>query len=211
LVPGHKKGADGKPDKSNPRLEVQAQILKKNGKPDKYALLYDYIAFTEASEWKLDQFLQCFGIATEKKRKGSFDTAKIVGQKFTVRVKADTYEGEYRGKLGAYIPLVEDDEADEDEDDFEDEVEDEVEEDDDFDDEDEDDEEEDEVDEEEDESAVVEAEYAMEDIEEMSLADLKAIFAENDFALPARKTKKALIAQLVETGIVEVEDEDEPF
>lgn len=262
LIPGFAKGGDGKPDKGRPRLEVHIQLLKKNGKPDKYALIYDYISFSEASEWKLDQFLQCFELASDKKRKGEFDTDKIVGKTFNCRIKADAYDGEYRGKAAAYIPMEDAEEA-EDEDEDEDEIE-EIEEDEDLDDDEEDDledEEEEEDDEDEDgayteaglkemsliqitkiakdlgvvakgkskviagileaqsaedeeeeeaeESGGLEAEYTMEDCDEMTVTDLKEILTEHKLDIPARKTKKALIEALVASGLVE--NEEEPF
>lgn len=266
LVPGHKQ-TDGKPDKSQPRLEVQVQIMK-GRKPSKFAILYDYIAFSEASQWKLDQFLQTFGLASTKKRKGQFKTESIVGKEFRLRVKGDTYEGEYKAKVGAYMPLDEDEDDDEFDDDDEleeddeeeiddDDLDDDDEEDDDENDDDDDDDgdeedgeyteeglgemslselkevaaefevkargkakliaaileaqEEAEEEDEDDDEAEVEAEYAMEDLDDMKLSEIKGIFEENDFELPKKKTKAALIAALVETGIVEEDDEDEPF
>ena len=113
--PGFRKGDNGQPDKTAPRLEITAEIQDKKFKG---SLLYDYISFSEASQWKMDQFLQVLGLASTSKRKGSFDTAKVVGKKVKVRVTGDTYNGEYRGKLNAYLP---DDEADGVEDDAEDE------------------------------------------------------------------------------------------
>lgn len=138
---GFKKGDDGKPDKSAPRLEVVYEVQDKAYKGSR---LFDYISFGESSQWKLDQFLQAFGLATKKKRKGTFDTDDVKGELCKVRVKADTYNGEYSAKVGAVMALAEDEDADEDE-------EDEEEEDEEIEDEDEEDEDEEEEEEEDDE------------------------------------------------------------
>ena len=112
VKPGFRKGENGQPDKAAPRLEVVAEIQDKKFKG---SLLYDYISFSEASQWKMDQFLQVLGLASTSKRKGSFDTTKVANKKLKVRVVGDTYNGEYRGKLGSYLPddEAEDGEADE--------------------------------------------------------------------------------------------------
>lgn len=114
---GYRKGSDGKPDKDAPRLEVTLEI---QDKPYKGSLLWDYLTFTKASQWKLDQFLQAVGVAGEKnKRKGELDPDKVVGKKIKIRVKADSNQaGEYRGKVGAYLKSGDDgdDEGSEDED-----------------------------------------------------------------------------------------------
>lgn len=115
VKPGFRKGDNGQPDKSAPRLEVLAEIQDKKFKG---SLLYDYISFSEASQWKMDQFLQVLGLASTSKRKGSFDTAKVTNKKVKVRVVGDTYNGEYRAKLGSYLP---DDEVDDDGEETEDE------------------------------------------------------------------------------------------
>lgn len=136
----------GDPDAK--RLEVTIEII--DDKKYKGARLYDYIAFSEASQWKMDQFLQVLGITSKSKRKGTFDTDDVVGEVVKIRVAGDTYNGEYRAKLAAYLPGGKDDddeddddadEVDVDEDDDEDFDDDEEEESDDEEDEDEDEEE----------------------------------------------------------------------
>lgn len=100
INPGFSKGDDGKPDKTRPRLEIVARV--EDG-VSKGAPLWDYLSFSEASQWKLDQFLQVFGIATAKKRKGEFDTDTIIGEVAKVRVKADSGSEEYRPKVTAWM------------------------------------------------------------------------------------------------------------
>lgn len=149
---GFAKGENGKPDKEKRRIEVIFTISegKHKGFP-----LYDYISFGEASKWKLDQFLQALGFADTKKRKGQFDTTKVIGMEVQLRVKNELYNGDDTAKIGAILPPVaDDDDEDEIEDDEDEELEDdeEVEDDEDEDeDEDEDDDSEDEEDDEEDE------------------------------------------------------------
>lgn len=105
---GFSKGDDGKPDRKRPRLEVVFEISagEHKGFP-----LWEYLTFTEASQWKLDQFLQTVGIADKKKRKGEFDTDEYVGQELKVRVKHETQQGsdEPRPRVAAMMPLGEGD------------------------------------------------------------------------------------------------------
>jgi len=155
----------------NPMLKVTSKVTDKkfNG-----ALLFDYIVLNEASEWKLDQFLQAMGIATTKKRKGSVDLDELIGKGFKVRVKGETYNDEYQARVGAYLLFDEDQDDDIDEDGGEDEEE--------YD-EDLDEDDEDEVEEE------VEDEY-----EDFSVPELRAECKERD--INTRGAKPALIARL---------------
>ena len=82
-------------------LEVIYEITgDANGKAlaEPYAVLYDYVNFDVA--WKLDQFLQAMGLATSSKRTGQGDENKLKGKKVKLRVKGDTWNGEYRAKVG---------------------------------------------------------------------------------------------------------------
>ncbi len=135
---GFTKGEDGKPDKTRPRLEVIYRITvgKSKGAP-----LWDYVSFSEAAQWKLDQFLQAMGIATAKKRKGEFDTAKLIGKVVKVRVVKDPNSEDYRPKVKGVFAPGEDDEDEDGADEEEVDEDDEEEEDDEDDTEDEDDEE----------------------------------------------------------------------
>lgn len=109
---GFSKNDDGKPDKERPRLEVVYRIHKGNSKG---APLWDYLSFSEASQWKLDQFLQAVGVANKKKRKGSFDSAKVVGKLVKVRVTGQGSGEDYRARVRgvfAYDPDLETDDED---------------------------------------------------------------------------------------------------
>ena len=109
-------------NRERPRLEIVAEVCKAKGAKSKHngARLWDYIGFAENQAWKLDQFLQAVGVATSKKRSGSFDPDKLVGKTVQVRVAADTYEGQYTARLKSYLLDVqsedEDDDLDEDDD-----------------------------------------------------------------------------------------------
>ena len=64
---------DGKADKSKPMLKAVLRVMKGRKEDPKYLGVYDNIMFENTStEWKVDQFLQAFGVATKKKRKGTF-------------------------------------------------------------------------------------------------------------------------------------------
>lgn len=159
--PGAKQG---EPD--NKRLEVIVEITDKKFKGSR---LYDFISFNEASQWKMDQFLQVLGISTKTKRKGTFDTDDAVGETVKIRVSGDSYNGEYRGKLAAY--LMSSDEDDEEDDEEEEDLDEDDEEEEEDDEEDSEDDEEDEGEDEDDEEEV--APYDEWDIDELK-AEAKA-------------------------------------
>lgn len=70
----------------------------------KYPQLHDYVNLvSDASKWKLDQFLAAFGITNAKKRKVEFDTNSLKGKVARNRVGHDTYNGQVRAKLGTWF------------------------------------------------------------------------------------------------------------
>ena len=216
--------------REKPRLEIVAEVIKAKGDKKKHngARLYDYIGFAENQLWKLDQFLQAMGLATAKKRKGSFDPDKLVGKTVKVRVSADSYEGQYQARLKSYLLTSDDgeemdDDLDDDEDfdeddldeDFDDEEDDEEdfdeEDDDDDDDEDEDeDEDEDDDDDDDDELEYIEYPESLDELMELDNADLKALAEDLELEVPGRMTAKAKAALI--QGIadeLELEDDEE--
>lgn len=208
---GYAKGENGQPDKSRPMLIVEVSLLKPNGKPAAYYPVRDYVSFSDAAQWKLDQFLQAVGIASRNKRSGSFDTAKIVNKKLKIRIKGDTYNGEYQARVGTYLvgtedadeDLLEDDELEEE--DWDEELdEDEAA---DFDD-----------DSDEDAEDAEEDSYSLADLEEMSIKEVRGIFAEYELDMPKTRSKAKLIQALDDEGLVvgaeddeEELDEEDPF
>lgn len=174
----------GKPDKDRPMLEVVFAFEEA-----KYGNIWDYITFTEASAWKMDQFLQAFGVASSKKRKGTFDTDDIVGSSCKLRVKADSYNGEYRARVGAVIPLLEDDDLVDDDEEYDEPEEDDYDED-----------EEEELEEDDDEEDEEEEESGYDD---MSIKALKAELQARELKTTGKR--EALIERLVE------DDEEMPF
>lgn len=128
---GFSKDDDGKPDKSRPRIECVWRIigLADGSKPDKnYSPVWDYVSFSDAAEWKLDQFLQSIGVDTESDEEGELDLTKYAakatnlkgeeqkGKKGTpVKVKirvvsGKNLEGDYRAKIGGTYRLTDEDE-----------------------------------------------------------------------------------------------------
>lgn len=207
---GYSKDAKtSKPDKTRPRMEVIFEIQDKAYKGTR---LWDYVSFSEAAEWKLDQFLQAFGVATAKKRTGSFKTETIVGELCKVRVKADKdQEGNYRAKVAAILPLGE---AEDDEDeDFDDEEEEETEDDTEEEDEDEEDEDEESDDEEADDEEEARY-YDLAELKGMELATLKDVASDLGLEPPAASTKaKSKLSQWIfdnqPAEAPEEEDEEE--
>lgn len=102
-------------------LEVIYRILKDDGKPDgKYSRVWDYVGLSAPqTEWKRAQFFEAIGEAGENKREGSFNPSKHAekfndketgnkGTKVKIRIKGDSYQGEYKGKVAAVLPLSKD-------------------------------------------------------------------------------------------------------
>jgi hypothetical protein len=166
--------------------------------------------------WKLDQLLLATGLATTKKRKGSFDPDEMVGEEVVVNIRPDkNLNDEYRGQIGAVMAYDEetfgqeaDDDGDEDEEDLDEEIEEEEEEEEEVEEDEEDDEEdEDEEDEEDEEEA---GDDEAENYSEWSIADLRAELQERD--LNSRGPKPKLIERLEEddgSGDEDEEDEEE--
>lgn len=128
---GYSKDDDGKPDKNRPRIEciwrlvgqADGSALDKN-----YAPVWDYVSFSDAAEWKLDQFLQSIGVDTESEEEGELDLTKYAakvtnlkgeeskGKKGTpvkckVRVVGGkNLEGDYKPKIGGTYRLTDEDE-----------------------------------------------------------------------------------------------------
>jgi hypothetical protein len=199
---GFSKDGDGKPDKSRPRLECIYQIVAEadGSKPDKqYSRLWDYVSFSDAAEWKLDQFLQAMGIDTENQEAGKaeIETGKLV----KVRVRPDTDQhGDYRAKVGALFHY----DADED-DDLSDAL----------DDDDADDDDEAEVDEwedDDDDEAEDEPGWTAEDIDNLDNKGLKDLVKELGVK-PKKGSKVSDVRALAkaELGLDEDDDDDVPF
>lgn len=113
MTPGYSKGGDGKEDKSRPRIEVVFQITDRQFKGSQ---MWYYLTFGENALWKLDQFLQVFGLANKNKRTGEMDTNKLVNKPCRLRVKAGKdLDGNYRGDIAAVLKPGEDGGSGEDE------------------------------------------------------------------------------------------------
>lgn len=164
----------------------------------------------ENTEWKYTQFLIAMGLLDPASKKKShtveFDTDDIPGTAVLLRVKAGSYNGEYRAEVGTVLPRIdgEDDEGVEDEDVAE--VEDDDLEDEGFDEEAED---EDEDDFDEDEAEELTAEY----IDDLDADGLKELMAEYELKKPKNvKGIKGVRAWLKEELLPDDEDDEEdPF
>lgn len=101
--PGFSKDNNGKPDQSRPRVEV---VFEVQDAAYKGASLWYYLTYGEGFPiQKQDQFLQAFGIASSRKRKGEWDTDKVVGKYCLVRVKAGkNLSDEYKADVSAVMP-----------------------------------------------------------------------------------------------------------
>lgn len=98
------------PEGKDERLKIVVEI---STGPSKGYPMYEYINLeSEGTKWKLDQFLQALGLASDKKRTGQFDPAKLKGKALQVRVKHETYNDEVRGRVGSFLPLADDKDED---------------------------------------------------------------------------------------------------
>lgn len=188
-----------------------------------YGNIWDYIGLSESSEWKYAQFLEAIGVATEKKRKGEFNTDKAEGVTVLIRVKADKdQDGNYKPKVASVFPLPESSDEDDEDEELEDEEmegedsedsdeESEDEDDEDADDEDEEDDDEDEEDEEDDEEEESEEDEEELPYDEWELADLRAEVVERGLLKKkeASKKKSATLARLLEENDSEEDDDDD--
>ncbi len=94
-----------KPDGKDERIEVVYVIAEGDHKGRK---LFDYINLeSEAAAWKLRQFLETFGLVTDKKETGTFDPEKLVGEELQVRVThqqgtpGTQWEGQTQSRVGS--------------------------------------------------------------------------------------------------------------
>ena len=105
-------------------LEVIIDVTKAMDKPNKKfvgARLWTYPNFGEAADWKMREFTDAMGL----KPKGIMDTDRLVGKTVGMVIVADSYQDQYKGRIGKLLhpdALEEDepDDVDEDEDEDED-------------------------------------------------------------------------------------------
>src|SRR4051794_15593206 len=128
------RGDTGEPDPERPQLEMVYEMKKADkSKNEKYvgSRVWSYVMLPghpsyDRTVWKLDQLLLATGLATTKKRKGSFDPDEMVGEEVVVNIRPDkNLNDEYRGQIGAVMAYDEetfgqeaDDDGDEDEEDL---------------------------------------------------------------------------------------------
>jgi hypothetical protein len=95
-------------------LKVRFKLTKGNSDGKfKGAVVFENIVIGEASEWKLDQFLQAVGLTDGKRRKGVLDTDQPQKlPELLLRIKNETYEGERQAKVAAMLPFNRTDETD---------------------------------------------------------------------------------------------------
>lgn len=228
INPTFAKGDGGRPDKIRPQVEVIFEVAgaaKVKNRKYKGSQLWFYFPSPESEtyenwSWKADQFLQAIGVASKKKRAGSFNTTKVVGTLVDATIIAGANQaGDYKGDIGLLLPYDKDtfaeaaaeensDDADEDESDDEDEIDDENEDEDEDDEDDDDESDEDDEDEDEDEEDDGDEDEAYDDMDVKALR----VLAKERGLIP-RGTKAAVIARLEaddeEEGGGEDEDEDE--
>jgi hypothetical protein len=97
------------------KMEVRTQ--KKGGDPvndieiafdlgGDFRWLYYYVGLEKDFAWKLRQLTDALGLPP----KGKLDTKKAVGEMVRIRVQEDTYEDEYRARVGRVMRAVDGDE-----------------------------------------------------------------------------------------------------
>jgi hypothetical protein len=111
------KGSGGDPKK--PMLEVVFQLIAadkddnqrfvdQNSRLWGYYLLPGHPSYQGFSVLKTDQFLQAAGLASVRKRKGTFDTDDIEGAIIGINVRAGkNLDGDYRGEIGSVFAVDE--------------------------------------------------------------------------------------------------------
>lgn len=148
----------------------------------KGARLWFYLVWGESSAWKRREFIEALGM----KLKGVLDSDRLVDKEVGAVVVADSYNGEYKGRIAKFIPISAlDDDADDDEDEVD----------------------EDEVDAEDDD----EGDEEEQDYSSMTANELRKLVDERELHLSAkdRKDKDAMIAALEEDDEEDADDEED--
>jgi hypothetical protein len=112
---GYSKDNDGNEDKNRPRLECVYEItgIGKTDEPvtENYGNVWDYVSFSEESEWKRAEFMKAIGLA-EDAADLEFDTDEVEGTKVLMRLKHEkgrTKEDSPRAKVAKLLPWSDED------------------------------------------------------------------------------------------------------
>lgn len=76
-------------------LEVVVDFYQNEG----IARSWSYLNFGDSSRWKFREFTDALGL----KPKGQLNLDKLVGKKVNVKISADQYQGEYRGRVNRWL------------------------------------------------------------------------------------------------------------
>ena len=91
--PGFSKDAEGNEDKKKPRLECIYKITgvgrEEAETKENYGNLWDYVSFSESSDWKRGEFLKAFGYVEDGSSDfdDDIDTDDVINRKVLARVK----------------------------------------------------------------------------------------------------------------------------
>jgi hypothetical protein len=85
-------------DQSNAGNDMLVVVYELEDGDYKGARIWDYITFTDSQAWKLEQFLYAVGI--DPGDDYSIDDDDLVGTLVKLRVRADSYDGQYRARAG---------------------------------------------------------------------------------------------------------------
>lgn len=112
---GLSKDSEGNEDKSRPRLECVYEIVGvgREDEPatENYGNIWDYVSFSEESEWKRAEFLLAMGLADDA-AEVDFDTDDVEGTKVLIRVKHEkgqTKDDPPRAKIAKLLPFTDED------------------------------------------------------------------------------------------------------
>lgn len=154
------------------------------------ARLWDYPSFSKAAMWKMDQLLLAVGLLSRSKRTYSFKSEadvkkKLKGKRITIRVRGDSYEGEYKAKIAQYMKARDEGDEEEEDEEFE------------------------ESEESEESEEQGESEYTFEDISGMGIAQLREVADELEMDHAGVKKVALRDAILEELGLEEEDEEEE--
>lgn len=112
---GLSKDSDGNEDPNRPRLECIYEIcgVGREDEPstENYGNLWDYVSFSEESEWKRAEFMLAMGLADDE-AEVDFDTDDVEGTKVLIRVKHEkgqTKDDPPRAKVAKLLPFTDED------------------------------------------------------------------------------------------------------
>ena len=89
--------------KGSEMIELKIEVVGPDIDEGTGAILFDYLVFTEAAFFKIDQFRAACGETIVKGASVDIEADDLIGKSVEVRLVAEEYKGVKRNKVGAYL------------------------------------------------------------------------------------------------------------